>query len=112
MMMLQILRTTLSGLQKLSALKLDSSINFGYQGQQIQTWRGQVNHGPYVISDDSVSLIAGDRVLFDWRAQGGGDDADVFAYLLDENTGETRNSAIGPPTRQELEQPMAHNQVT
>ena len=45
--------------------------------------------GPYVISDDSVSLIAGDRVLFDWRAQGGGDDADVFAYLLDENTGNT-----------------------
>ena len=34
-------------------------------------------------------MIAGDRVLFDWRAQGGGDDADVFAYLLDENTGNT-----------------------
>ena len=27
--------------------------------------------------------------LFDWRGQGGGDDADVFAYLLDENTGNT-----------------------
>ena len=28
-------------------------------------------------------------MLFDWRARNGGDDADVFAYLLDENTGNT-----------------------
>ncbi len=51
-------------------------------GQTTNPHGGDVNHGPYVISDDSVSLIAGDRVLFDYRAQGGNDDADVYAYLL------------------------------
>ena len=87
MMMLQILRTIL-GLEN-GALKLDSSIRFYIKANKSRMQEVMFIHGPYVISDDSVSLIAGDRVLFDWRAQGGGDDADVFAYLLDENTGNT-----------------------
>ena len=37
-----------------------------------------------------VSLLAGDRVLFDWRARNGSDAYDVYAYLLEENTGVTQ----------------------
>ncbi len=51
---------------------------------------GDVVHGPYVISDDAVSLDAGDRVLFDWRARNGADAYDVYAYLLEETTGVTQ----------------------
>ena len=51
---------------------------------------GDVVHGPYVISDDSVSLLAGDRVIFDWRALNGADAYDVYAYLLEETTGVTQ----------------------
>ena len=51
---------------------------------------GDVVHGPYVISDSSVSLVAGDRVLFDWRARNGSDAYDVYAYLLEETTGATQ----------------------
>ena len=43
---------------------------------------GDVVHGPYLISDNSVSLTVGDDVEFDFRAMGGGDAYDVYAYLL------------------------------
>ena len=69
-----------------------------------------VHHGPYVISDDSVSLIAGDRVLFDWRARNGGDDADVFAYLLEENTG--NNTGIIECNRPRVAAPWQSSDVT
>ena len=46
-------------------------------------------HGPYVISDNAVSLEVGDSVQFNWKATGAGDDYDVFGYLLDKNTGQT-----------------------
>jgi flagellar hook-associated protein FlgK len=47
-----------------------------------------VLHGPYVVSDSPVQLKAGDSVSFDWKAEGGSDDFDVYAYLLNEATGE------------------------
>ena len=46
-------------------------------------------HGPALVSDDPVNLKAGDTVSFDWKAHNGVDDYDVFAYLLDVNTGNT-----------------------
>ena len=48
---------------------------------------GDVVHGPYVVSNNSVVLESGDSVSFNWRAQGGADAYDVYAYLLNEDTG-------------------------
>lgn len=50
-----------------------------------------VAHGPYLVSNDPVQLNAGDTVSFDWKAMQvvGGDDYDVYAYLLNVNTGAT-----------------------
>jgi len=50
---------------------------------------GDVTHGPYIISDNSVSLSAGDSVQFNWKAANGGDAYDVYAYLLETTTGAT-----------------------
>ena len=50
---------------------------------------GDVTHGPYIISDSSVSLSAGDSVQFNWKAANGGDAYDVYAYLLETTTGAT-----------------------
>ena len=48
-----------------------------------------IMHGPYVISDNAVSLAEGDSVSFNWRANYVTDDYDVYGYLLDKNTGQT-----------------------
>ncbi|MDG2461487.1 MAG: flagellin [Luminiphilus sp.] len=45
--------------------------------------------GPALISQDQVTFKVGDSLSFDWRAQGGGDAYDVYAYLLNVSTGET-----------------------
>ena len=45
--------------------------------------------GPYVISDSIILAAAGDTVEFWWKAQNGEDWFDVFAYLIDETTGDT-----------------------
>ncbi|WP_040727377.1 DUF4347 domain-containing protein [Thiomicrorhabdus sp. Kp2] len=45
----------------------------------------EVIRGPYIYSDASVALEAGDSVQFDWKAQGGGDAYDVFGYIIDVN---------------------------
>lgn len=50
---------------------------------------GDVTHGPYVISDNAVTLSAGDKVTFNWRAANGDDAFDVYAYLLETTTGDT-----------------------
>lgn len=50
---------------------------------------GDTVHGPYTVSQDSVFLSAGSTVSFDWRAQGGSDAYDVFAYLVDVDSGST-----------------------
>lgn len=44
-------------------------------------------HGPYLVSNNSVTLKPGDSVGFDWRATGGADAYDVIGYLVNENTG-------------------------
>lgn len=46
-------------------------------------------HGPSIISNTAIPLKAGDNVSFDWKAQGGGDAYDVYAYLLNVDTGST-----------------------
>jgi len=48
-----------------------------------------ITHGPYIISNNSVSIAAGESVSFDWKAQGGDDSYDVYAYLLDVDNGST-----------------------
>lgn len=46
-------------------------------------------HGPYLVCDvnNTVPLEAGDVIKFYWKAQGGGDAFDIYAYLLNVNTG-------------------------
>jgi|TARA_B100001059_G_scaffold65408_2_gene61668 flagellin-like hook-associated protein FlgL len=45
--------------------------------------------GPALISQDQLPMKAGDTMSFDWRAQGGDDAYDVYAYLLNVDTGAT-----------------------
>ncbi|MDP4835524.1 MAG: hypothetical protein NWS01_00030, partial [Burkholderiales bacterium] len=53
------------------------------------TERYGVIHGPYMVSDTSTALSAGDVVTFEWQAKDSGDDYDVFGYLLNIDTGAT-----------------------
>jgi len=46
-------------------------------------------HGPSLISNTAVAMKAGDSVSFDWKAQGGADAYDVYAYLLNVDNGST-----------------------
>lgn len=46
-----------------------------------------VVHGPYAVSSSSVPLEAGDEVGFWWKAEGGSDAYDIFAYLINTRTG-------------------------
>jgi flagellin-like hook-associated protein FlgL len=46
-------------------------------------------HGPSVISNASTPLKVGDTVSFDWKAEGGQDSYDVYAYLLNVDNGST-----------------------
>jgi hypothetical protein len=48
-----------------------------------------VVHGPYAVSKLPVSLEEGDEVSFWWKAEGGSDDYDIFAYLVKTTTGST-----------------------
>lgn len=64
------------------ALQMESS------GMSVVQGYGIV-HGPYVISNTAVAIAAGESVSFDWRAQGGGDWYDVYAYLLNVDNGST-----------------------
>jgi flagellin-like hook-associated protein FlgL len=52
---------------------------------------GDVVHGPYVVSKEPVYVAAGSDLSFEWRAQGGSDAFDVYAYALNTDTGETIN---------------------
>lgn len=69
-----------------------------------------VVHGPYIVSDSAVAIKKGESVSFDWRAVGGGDAYDVYAYLLNTKTGatiklldETGNSTGGDSGWQHVE---------
>ncbi len=53
---------------------------------QLQNGFG-ILHGPYLVSNEAVTLKVGDSVGFDWRATGGSDAYDVVGYLVNENTG-------------------------
>lgn len=46
-------------------------------------------HGPSLVSNTAVPMKSGDTVSFDWKAQGGADAYDVYAYLLNVDTGAT-----------------------
>lgn len=46
-------------------------------------------HGPYLVSNTAVAITAGESVSFDWKAQGGSDWYDVYAYLLNVDDGTT-----------------------
>lgn len=48
-----------------------------------------VVHGPYAYSTP-FEAASGDVIYFDWRALAGGDAYDVFAYILNVNTGATQ----------------------
>ena len=52
---------------------------------------GDVVHGPYVVSKQPVYVPQGSNLSFDWRAQGGGDAFDVYAYAINTDTGATIN---------------------
>ena len=65
-------------------------VTLGQNGFNFASGAGYgVLHGPYIISQAAVSLETNDSVSFEWMASGAGDDYDVFAYLLDEDTGNT-----------------------
>lgn len=46
-------------------------------------------YGPYLTSDSAASLAVGDHAIFWWRAAGGADAYNIYAYLLEINTGAT-----------------------
>jgi hypothetical protein len=50
---------------------------------------GGVIHGPVVVSDNSVYILNGATVQFDWEASGGSDAFDVLGYMLNVDTGAT-----------------------
>ncbi|MCA9945286.1 MAG: hypothetical protein KC449_17500, partial [Anaerolineales bacterium] len=43
-------------------------------------------HGPYAVSANSFYAFPGDQISLDWRAQGGGDDYEVFGFLVQDET--------------------------
>ena len=57
--------------------------------RQIVQVGGDVIHGPYIVSESSKTFAVGDKISFDWKAGGGEDYYDAFAYLLDESNGNT-----------------------
>ena len=50
---------------------------------------GDVIHGPYLISKNPVALNSGDTVSFSWKGEVTDNAYDVYAYLLDADTGST-----------------------
>ena len=44
-------------------------------------------HGPYLVTNNAVNFESGDTVKFWWKAQGGDDAYDIYAYLLNIDTG-------------------------
>ena len=48
-----------------------------------------VVRGPYAVNNNAVDLVAGDIIEFWWKAQGGSDAYDIFAYLLNTSNGQT-----------------------
>ena len=74
---------TNSGLSAVLVSNLSGVTNSPTQGV------GGVLHGPVLFSDTSIPLNQGDTISFEWKAQGGSDAFDVYAYILDTQTGHT-----------------------
>jgi flagellin-like hook-associated protein FlgL len=78
-----------------SQLVASSDATRGSKSLQLQSTNAGVAtgfgilHGPYIISNNATPLKAGDSVSFDWKAEGGQDSYDVYAYLLNVNNGTT-----------------------
>jgi flagellin-like hook-associated protein FlgL len=75
-----------------------ASYNYSVDGSSLRMYSnmttasgGDVVHGPYVVSKEPVYVAAGSDLSFEWRAQGGSDAFDVYAYALNTDTGETIN---------------------
>jgi plastocyanin len=72
---------------------LDSTQNDGFgnsvrlRSSGITTAQGyDIVRGPYMYSNSTVSLSAGDKVSFEWQAQGSEDAYDVYGYVVDVKT--------------------------
>jgi len=63
-------------------IKLDTGTMTSVNGYDIV-------HGPVLVSTEAKEINAGEKVKFDWKASGTNDSFDVFAYILDVNTGAT-----------------------
>ena len=63
-------------------IKLDTGTMTSVNGYDIV-------HGPVLVSSDAKEINAGEKVKFDWKASGTNDSFDVFAYIVDVNTGAT-----------------------
>ena len=50
---------------------------------------GDVIHGPYLISQNPVALNSGDTISFRWKGEVADNAYDVYAYLLNADTGGT-----------------------
>jgi len=48
-----------------------------------------ITHGPYAVSSDPVALEVNDEVSFYWKAAGSQDAYDIYAYLVNINSGAT-----------------------
>lgn len=64
-------------------------------------------HGPYLVSDDPIALYNGDTATFYWKAEGGQDAFDIFAYLLNTTTGATLTMADQTGSSQTAQTPWA-----
>jgi flagellin-like hook-associated protein FlgL len=69
------------------------------------TGSGAVLHGPALYSNTSIALNPGDTITFDWMAEGGSDAFDVFAYILDTQTGHTEQLLDTTGASQSFTQP-------
>ena len=88
------------GSDDVAATSYDSNpVTFSYeiQNNQITLATNEVNidsygkiHGPYIVAKEAISLNPDDEFSFTWEATGdGGDATDVYAYLLNTETGST-----------------------
>lgn len=59
-------------------------------GSMTSVYGWDIVHGPYIISSQSKEIKAGEKLYFDWKASGTNDAFDVFAYILDVDTGATQ----------------------
>ena len=64
-------------------IKLDTGTMTSVNGYDIV-------HGPYLVSTEAKEINAGEKVVFDWKASGTNDSFDIFAYIVDVDTGETQ----------------------